>query len=400
MRARCMAGLPHGTKARLPYGRTTDSRGSSRQPWQLDGEDASAAGDVARRDLAAVRADALTGDGEPEAQTASILASLLEELEQVLGSSGQAAAFVLDRDEDAIGVCVCPHEDMAPGARELEGVLQQVRDGGREDLSVDLDPDPCGTGGDRELQAPSLRFDGRRDLDLFDELGEQDPLASLDPCLEAYFGERAVDEVAHAPQVAAEHRARAAAHSDASALEDFEGEHRIAEQVPQLVGEEPQPLGLVIRDRQLALAPELGNGLGHRFIEAPVERAKLVGRDRRVQLDGQLGDGLADVPIVVDDLGRGEPDLLQGLAVFGRAQADLMVGRADPPVDSSMCNVAMSWSRNRGTPVASSIGVARGAGLEATFARRSRSVSRGASRGRWTTRQLILQLTCHRCRAA
>ena len=257
---------------------------------------------------------------------------------------------------------------MAPGARELESVLQQVRDRRREDLPVHLDRDPLRDGGDGELQAPSLRFDRRRDLDLFDELGEQDRFPSLDPGLEAHLGERAVDEVAHARQVAAEHGARAAADSDASALEDLEGQHGIAEQVPQLVREEPQPLGLVIRDRQLALAPELGNGFGHRLVEAPVERAELVGRDRRVQLDGQLGDGLADVAIVVDDLGRGEPDLLQGLAMLGRAQADLMVGSGVPPLDSSMRNVAMSWSRNRGTPVCSSTGVARGAALEATFA--------------------------------
>ena len=90
--------------------------------------------------------------------------------------------------------------------------------------------------------------------------------------------------------------------------------------------EESEPLGLVVRDLHLTLAPELGNGFGHRLVEAPVEGAKLVGRDRRVQLDGQLGNGLADIPIIVDDLGRGEPDLLQGLAMLGRAQADLIVG--------------------------------------------------------------------------
>jgi hypothetical protein len=130
-----------------------------RQPGQLDGEDASPAGDVARIDLAAVRADALTGDCEPEAQAASVLASLLEEGKQVFGSSGKATAFVLDRDENPIGVCVRPHQDMTPGARVLARVLQQVRDRRREDLSVYLDPDSLRDGRDRELQAPSLRFD-------------------------------------------------------------------------------------------------------------------------------------------------------------------------------------------------------------------------------------------------
>ena len=96
------------------------------------------------------------------------------------------------------------------------------------------------------------------------------------------------------------------------------------------MGEEAQPLGLVIRDRQLALAAELLDGLRHRLVEAPVERPELVGRDRCVQFDGQGRDGLADVAVVVDDLGRGEPERLQGLAVLGRAQADLMVGGLCP----------------------------------------------------------------------
>jgi len=209
-----------------------------RQPWQINREDASSAGDVAGLDLAAIRADALTGDSEPEAQTASVLASLLEQCKQVLGSSGKAAALVLDRDEDAIGVCVCPYENMTRGARELESVLQQVRDRRREGLSVYLDRNPLGDGGDGELQAPSLRFDRRRDFYLFDELGERDSFPFLDPRFEAYLGERAVDEVAHARQVAAEHGARAAADADADAdastLENLEGQHGIAEQVPQL----------------------------------------------------------------------------------------------------------------------------------------------------------------------
>lgn len=177
---------------------------SRRQPWQLDGKDASPAGDVVRRDLAVVRPDALAGDCQPEAQTASILASLLEDLKQVIRAAREAAAFVLDRDEGMVRVGVRLHEDMTPGTRELEGVLQQVRNCGREDLSVNLDRDPQRDGGDRELQAPSLRLDRCLDFHLFDELGEQDRFPPLAPGLEAHFGERAVDEVAQARQVATE----------------------------------------------------------------------------------------------------------------------------------------------------------------------------------------------------
>src|ERR1044071_700923 len=57
-----------------------------RAPRQRHGAAASPAGDVARVDLAAICVDALTGDCEPEAQAASVLASLLEEREEVLGT--------------------------------------------------------------------------------------------------------------------------------------------------------------------------------------------------------------------------------------------------------------------------------------------------------------------------
>lgn len=87
-----------------------------RNPRQLDGEDASLAGEVAHLDLAAVRADALAGDGEPEAQAAAILVSLLEPLEQLLGPADQAATLVLDRDVGEAGVRVSsPRHDRRRG---------------------------------------------------------------------------------------------------------------------------------------------------------------------------------------------------------------------------------------------------------------------------------------------
>jgi hypothetical protein len=209
-------------------------------------------------------------DGEPEPQAASIRAPLLEGRKQLLGIPGKPAALVLDRDERVVLVCVRPHDDMASGARELESVLNQVRDHGREDLPVHLDRNACRDGGDGELHAPGLGFDRRGDFHFLDELGQRDSLAFLDACLEAHLGERAIDQIAHAGQVAAEQRARAAADAHAAVLENLEGQHGIAEHVAQLVREESQPLGLVFRDRQLALAAELGNGFRHRLVEAAV----------------------------------------------------------------------------------------------------------------------------------
>src|SRR6185503_20755525 len=109
-------------------------------------------GDAARGDLAAVRADALTGDGQPQAQATPVLASLLEDCEQVVRRSGQAATLVLDGNEDALCSGMRPDQHVARGPSELEGVLQQVRNGRGEDLRVDLDPDVCRDGSDSELE--------------------------------------------------------------------------------------------------------------------------------------------------------------------------------------------------------------------------------------------------------
>ena len=70
---------------------------------------------------------------------------------------------------------------------------------------------------------------------------------AMEPRFEPHFGQRTVDEVAQRDQVAAEDAARAAADADCPALQDLEGEHRIPQQVPELVGEEAQALGSAVR---------------------------------------------------------------------------------------------------------------------------------------------------------
>ena len=66
-------------------------------------------------------------------------------------------------------------------------------------------------------------------------------------------------------------------------------------------------LTAVVGDDLIALAPELGDGIGYGVVEAFVESEKLIRRDRRLLLDGHLGNGLAEIPIIVDNLIHGEP---------------------------------------------------------------------------------------------
>ena len=93
---------------------------------------------------------------------------------------------------------------MAGCVSELEGVLEQIGYRRREQLSVRVDDNAILDRFDRKLVAASLGFDDGGDLHFLDELREQNRLASLHGRLEAYFGERAIDEIVHAFQAAIE----------------------------------------------------------------------------------------------------------------------------------------------------------------------------------------------------
>jgi hypothetical protein len=75
-------------------------------------------------------------------------------------------------------------------------------------------------------------------------------------------------------------------------------------------------------DRGLAATRECSYGIGDRVVEATVQGAKLVGGHERFLLDGHLGDGLADVPVVVDNLIHAVSLAQHFSAVQGRGAAD------------------------------------------------------------------------------
>jgi hypothetical protein len=65
--------------------------------------------------------------------------------------------------------------------------------------------------------------------------------------------------------------------------------------------------GLPVECGLVSPAPELGDGARDGVVEAPVQRPEVVRADGRVHFQRQVGNGLADVPVVVDDLRHGEP---------------------------------------------------------------------------------------------
>ncbi len=153
--------------------------GSSRElcritePRQIDREHAADARRVADMNHAVVDLDAPRADLEPEPQARAIARSLLEWAKQILGlARRQATALILDVDQHAIVGHARTQDHVAVGVRELERVLQQIRDDRLEDLSIGVHGRVGRIRHDRELDAARVRLERGGALDVLDELGD------------------------------------------------------------------------------------------------------------------------------------------------------------------------------------------------------------------------------------
>ena len=103
-----------------------------------------------------------------------------------------------------------------------------------------------------------------------------------------------------------QHGAGASPDANIPGLQDLERHERRVQQVPQFMGEEPEPFGpacgFAVDARLIALTSVLGHRARDGIVQASVQRPKVVGADRRVQFHRQFGDGLTDIAIVVHDL--------------------------------------------------------------------------------------------------
>jgi hypothetical protein len=61
------------------------------------------------------------------------------------------------------------------------------------------------------METACVRFNHRGDFEFLDERRQFDALETLEPCIEAHVGERAVDEITQTREATTEKRGRAAA---------------------------------------------------------------------------------------------------------------------------------------------------------------------------------------------
>src|SRR5688572_25747460 len=84
----------------------------SGEPRQVDREDASRSGQIARMEPAMIRLDAPSAEREAKAEARAVRAALLEWPEQVIDVPGrEPAAFVFDLDAHARGTAPDPERD-------------------------------------------------------------------------------------------------------------------------------------------------------------------------------------------------------------------------------------------------------------------------------------------------
>ena len=186
--------------------------------------------------------------------------------------------------------------------RELESVLQQVRDRRREGLSVGIDRDTLLDARHRQPDATRSRVDRGRHFDLLHELIHRHALEPRSARVEANLGERTIYEIAQIEQAALVHRAHRASDRDNAPADAFEREHRGREQVSQLVREDSEALSACLRHELLALFGEVCDGSRDGSTEACVEPLEILRGEVRAAIDRELLHGLADVAVVVNHL--------------------------------------------------------------------------------------------------
>ena len=130
-----------------------------RLPRQVDREHTSSPGPVASVDPAVARFNRPSAEGETKTHPGSIGAALLKRSKELADIvARQAAALVLNLDEDALGACANAERDGRPRPRELEGVLQEISQDRGEYLSIRLYLHASFDGHDDQSDATGVRL--------------------------------------------------------------------------------------------------------------------------------------------------------------------------------------------------------------------------------------------------
>ena len=274
---------------------------------QIEDEDAAVTRKVANSERAAVGLCGFHADRKTEAHAAAVVSTLFEGPEQLFRfARRKAAALVSHLEQHAVGAHDGGERDLGVRASELEGVLQEVEDCGRQDRPIALDGHGSVDRGHDEHHAEVLRLQRGADCELVQKVADSDIFETVDAGVETHFGQRSVDERAQVQQAATEHLSGAATDCNAPRFDAFEREHCGVEMIAQLMGQGPQALGALLGNSTIVKARMLGDRTSDRLVERQVERAEIGCGNLRFFFNGQLGDDLANIAVVADHLAYGE----------------------------------------------------------------------------------------------
>jgi hypothetical protein len=197
--------------------------------------------------LPAIRLDRLAADREAEPQAGAIASSLAPGRPEEVGSLlRRPTALILDLEENPAVLGTGPQRDEPLRRRVLEGVLEQVHEGEREERGVHVDGQRGVDGLHGEPDVPVLGVQVGGDGNLVDEGQGRHPVSPRLRRGETDFRQRGVDDLAQPHQAPTQHRAGAPGHPHRPGLEHLEGEQRRLQPVAELVRQLPQALDLEV----------------------------------------------------------------------------------------------------------------------------------------------------------
>jgi len=180
-----------------------------------------------------------------EAEAGSIAPTPIAKLlKQIALALRNPTALVLGLDQQSTVFGAGAQDHAATWRGVLEGVVQQVHHGRRQELRVGVDRQSGVNSIDRELNVSVLGVQHPGRSDLVDERDDRQASTSLFAGFEADFGQRAVDDVAKVRQTLSENSASAAVDGDGASLECVERENRGVQRVSKFVSGVAQTLNL------------------------------------------------------------------------------------------------------------------------------------------------------------
>ena len=226
--------------------------------------------------------------------------------------------MILDVDQNAIGDCIGVYGDFSAVLRELECVLQQVSEGRKQHVGVDINCKVSVNIGHSQFAPSGACFEQCGSSDFINEIRKRHQFVPRQYSRgDSHVGKGSIYQRTQPDQGTLQYGSSCPGDPDIAQFYGSEGKSACMNEVPQLVRKKSEPfiqrLNVIVGPDRIALVGIFCNGFGDAIIEAAVECSKLVDFNRRLAFERQICNGLTQIAVVVNDL-IDRKTLLQELA--------------------------------------------------------------------------------------